>query len=122
MTDLVDIGNQILEKINTLEKAKGELIKRGNEKAMAIAEYDKQMAITIVSLKNGVQMILHGQNIENPPATIIDKIARGICYAERLAMEEADSSYKALITGINVTQAQLNGLQSLNKHLDWEVG
>ena len=51
------------------------------------------------------------------PATIIEKTAKGICWQARLDMEKADALYKSLISNIDSVQAELNGFQSINRHL-----
>lgn len=114
----MDIAKGILQLKEDLALMKSQTKDRSFNKAKTIANYDKKIAATIIRLRNGVEMQLEGMQILNPPTTVLDKIARGICWKERLEMEEADALYKSLITNIETTKAELNGLQSINKHLE----
>ena len=113
-----DIANQILKAKHKLTEMRGVIAERTIRKSKAIANYDKALALTIVKLRNGVEMEFEGQKILNPPVTIMEKIAKGICWKERLELEEAEGEYKSLITNIETVKAELNGLQSINKHLE----
>ena len=92
---------------------------KAEAKAKAKGEYEKQLAITIIKLKNGLITEFEGQEIPlNMPGNLIEKIAKGICWKESIAMDEAEAKYKALITDIDAIKSQLNGWQSINRHLD----
>lgn len=104
--------------IDELDKLRPYLRTRGDEKSEAIAKYDKTIAVTLIKLKNGVKFTLDDEEIQNPPTTITDKIAKGICWEEKLKAEEAEMKYKSLITNIEVIKAQLNALQSINRNLE----
>jgi len=43
---------------------------------------------------------------------------QGICWEECLKRTDADGCYKGLITIMESLKAELNGLQSINKHLE----
>ena len=101
-----------------LSAMQAQIKKRSDRKAKSIAEYDKKLAITMIQLRNGSSVVLEQNHIKDPPVTIIEKLAKGVCWKERLEMEEAEAEYKSLITNIETTKAQLNGLQSINRHLD----
>ena len=116
--EIIDISQQIQSKITILEKMRAEIRPRINEKAIASSEYDKKLAITLIKLKNGVEMELEGEKIRNPPASTCEKIARGICFQERLAMDQAEASYKSLISNIQSVMAEMNGAQSIFRYLD----
>ena len=111
------LKEQYPDMIAELEKAKNHLRERSEKKAETSAEYDKAMAISIMKLRNGVELDLEGEKIKDPPATIIEKIAKGICFKEKLEMEKADAEYKSLITYISTVESQLNGWQSINRYL-----
>jgi hypothetical protein len=115
---IMDIAKQILNKIELLEKGRIIISERGNKKAQTISEYEKQMAIVIIKLKNGIEFNLDGEKISNPPATFLEKIARGICWKEKLEMEKSEAEYKAAIVGMTSLEAELSALQSLNRYLD----
>lgn len=118
MSDLIDLSKQIQSKIDTLVRMRSELKERAINKASTKAEYEKQVAIRMIKLRNGVVMELDGETIENPPATIIEKLSRGMCWQECLAMEEAEGLYKSLTTNLQIVQAELNGLQSILRYIE----
>ena len=115
--DIINISNEIEKKIKLLEKMRVEIKERAENKAKTIAEYDKQLAVTIIKLKNNNIGEWEGEELIKLPATIIEKTAKGICWQARLDMEKADALYKSLISNINSVQAELNGYQSINRHL-----
>ncbi len=116
--ELVKISTLIEAKIKLLEAGRKELKTRAETKATTIAEYDKAIALTIIQLKNGMEVKWENEVIKNPLASITEKIARGVCYKEKLAMEQAEAFYKNAIVGLSCIQAEMNGLQSINRHLD----
>jgi len=117
MTEILQIAQQIQSKITLLEKGRLLLSERADAKATTMGMYDKKLAVTIMKLKNGVEMTLEDETIKDPPTTIVDKIARGICYQEKIDMELATAQYKNATEGLSCIQAELNGLQSKNKYL-----
>ena len=78
-------------------------------------DYKKKMAVTLIKLKNGVEMELDGEKIENPPATIMIKIAEGICAEEGMAMGVAANSWRLSLENLKNIQTQITALQSLLK-------
>ena len=114
--DLIRITNEIEDKIRDLGYARKELQKRANDRATAIGEYEKKLAMTVISLRNGQSMSLEGIEIKDPPTTIIDKIAKGLCYKEKIKSELAESAYKIAIVGIEALKAELSALQSIYKY------
>lgn len=117
--EIVNIANEIQSKIAGLAKCRNELKAKGDSKAAAIADYDRALAIRIIQLKNGKEFEMgDGEKITNPPVTLIEKIAKGLCYQERLNLEVAENDYKSLNTFIDCLQTEINALQSINKHLD----
>jgi len=106
MNDVIKIAHLIKSKVELLERMRGEIRDRAETKALAISEYDKALSITILKEKeNGT------------PVSIIDKVSKGKIYEKRYELELADGLYKSLISNINSIQAELNGLQSINRHL-----
>jgi hypothetical protein len=116
--EILIIADEIEKKIKLLEKMRIEIKERAENKANTIAEYDKQLAITIIKLKNGNELEIEGNKISNIPATLIEKIAKGICWQAKLNMEKADAMYKSLISNIDSVQAELCGYQSINRYLE----
>jgi hypothetical protein len=104
--DPISIAKQIEEKILILEDLRDEIRQAAEERAAAISSYDKQLASTITSMR-----------LKGTPTTTIEKEAKGVVFQARLDMELAEGIYKAVISNINVVSAQLNGLQSINRHL-----
>ena len=117
MNDIIQVNNEIEAKIKLLEKMRVEIKGRAEEKAAALSEYDKQLAITIIRLKNNNIDEWEGEKLVNIQATVLEKIARGICWEAKLKMEKADAMYKSLISNIDSVQAELNGWQSINRHI-----
>ena len=105
----------IEDKIKLLETGRGRLEKDSFEKASNLALYEKELAKTIIKLKNGEEMELEGAKIQNPPTTIMEKIARGLCYQEKMNADLAETTYKSTIVKIQTVQAELNAYQSLYK-------
>lgn len=97
----VENSDQIEDAIKKMSNAKG--------------AYERAMAITMINLKNGVELELDGEKIKNPGATMTEKIARGICFQEKIDMELAEAELKGLMKKIDIVMAQLNGYQSINK-------
>ena len=107
MQELLKIADEIRMKVKLLEKGRSELQEKARNKANAIGNYDKVLAIAIIKHKDTGKY----------PATLIEKIAKGDCYKERAAAELAEAEYKLTITKMNAIQAELNGFQSIYKHL-----
>lgn len=102
--ELTQVSKKILEKITLLEKARELLNERAKAKALAISEYDKALALKMIELEE--------------PVSIREKVAKGACYEKRYEMELADTMYRNINTKIACIQAELNGLQSVFRHLD----
>jgi len=116
--DILKISEAIQQKIGLLEIGRGELKTRAEAKANGIVNYDKALAKTIMRLRNGEKITLDGVTTENPPVSILEKIAKGLCWKERLEMDKADLSYKNALVKLEAIQAELNGYQSINRYLD----
>lgn len=115
---VTNIAKQIELRINALESKRKEIASCARGKAKTSSEYDKKLALTIIRLKNGVPITIEEETISNPPATIIEKIAKGVCWREKLDMDTAEGEYKAIISEIGAIQSELNGYQSIYRHLD----
>lgn len=116
--ELIKIAEQMQDLIKDLGSLRRMLRQSGIEKAKYLAEYDKSIAKTIIQLKNGIEFDLEGNKVTNPPTTITEKIAKGICWHEKLMADEKETLYKSLIANIDVIKAQLNALQSINRNLE----
>jgi hypothetical protein len=115
---ILNIANEIENKIKLLENMRVEIRNRAEKKAETLANYDKVISVTIIKLKNGEAFEFEGHTVKDPVNTIIDKIARGICWKEKQEMELSEALYKALITNIDCVSVQINALQSINRYLD----
>lgn len=116
--ELIEISKKIEEKIEALKIGRQELGKRAENKANCIANYERCLSIIILQIRNGREVELEGEKILNPQAVLIEKIARGICWKEKLESEKAEAEYKNAIVGMQSLQAELNGYQSIYRYLD----
>lgn len=115
--DIIKISDEIYKKVKLLEKIRGVIKERAEGKAGAAAEYDKVLALTIMKLQAGKEIELEGEKIQNPAATITEKIAKGVCWKEKLEMDKAEALYKCAISNISSVESEMNGLQSVFRHL-----
>jgi len=106
--ETLQIAKRIEGIISEIGKFRREIEKKGNTRAKSISAYDKQMQVSIVTLREEGKF----------PATLIEKIAKGLCSPQIEAREIAESNYKACISNLNALMAQLNGYQSIYRHLD----
>ncbi len=116
-----DYGNtkeEILHKIKELRIARSVIFRSAIHKAQAISDYVRKVAITEVKLKNGLIDKIDGIEIGKVTASAAHKIAEGICWKELFKKEKMEGLYKANISNIESIRAELNGLQSVNKHLE----
>lgn len=120
-SNVSDIAELILKKIILLEETRDRLDHFSKQKALASAEYDKQLAIVLVKLSNGVEMEVGGERIQKPPASTSEKIAKGIVSQLKFEMDIAENNYKSLITKLECIKQELCGYQSVNRYLDTTV-
>lgn len=116
--DIISISNEITKKIQEIDTIRKEIRQRGEDKASTLVSYEMAVAKTLMGLNNGREYTLGGDTIKDPPKSIMDKLAKGICYDEKLRSETADIMYKSLTTNLEAVLSQLNALQSLFRHLD----
>lgn len=115
--DVLTVAKKINFKITQLEELKAALESTSAQKATCEAAYDKILAQTIIGLKNGQKFTLDGQEVLSPPISIIEKVAKGLCWKAKIDMDMADTSYRNTLKIIDITQGQMNGLQSINRYL-----
>jgi hypothetical protein len=118
MTDLITISEQIEKKIVEIDHIRSEIKQRGEEKARTAAVYDMVVAKTLMGLENGREYVIDGDTIKNPPKSIMEKLARGLAWEEKLRMDTAEANYKSIISNLEAVKSQLNALQSLNRNLE----
>jgi hypothetical protein len=135
--DVVSVAKQIATRNKRLEELTAELKDAGDEVAAAISGYDTALAVAEVKLKYltgvrlaallhelpGIKEILSVEDIDKGgklPATIIQKVAAGLCHSESLKVEQAKHGYKSLTSKIDTLCATLNSRQSIFRHLSHE--
>lgn len=101
------IAQKIEKIISEIGKFRREIETKGRARAKTISAYDMQIRIAIITLKDSGKF----------PATLIEKIAKGVCAPQIEAREIAESDYRACISNLNALTAQLNGYQSIYRHL-----
>ena len=106
--DIIKVKDYIEKIIVDIGTCRRDIETKGNTRAKAISNYDKQLKIAIVVLKEEGKF----------PATLIEKIAKGVCSDHRLTLELAEVGYKACISNLTALMAQLNGYQSIYRHLE----
>lgn len=106
--DLIKCKLCIERLIKEIGDCRREIETKGNARAKAISNYDKQLKIAIVTLREEGKF----------PITLIEKIAKGVCSDHRLTLELAEVGYRACLSNLEALKAQLNGYQSVYKHLD----
>lgn len=116
--EVIEIAKQISSRITLLSKGRVLIKDRAKAKAESISHYEKVLAITILKLKNEAIPEFEGNVIGKLPVTLVEKIAKGICWREKMDSELATDEYKAVIVKMDSLKAELNGYQSMNKHLD----
>ena len=116
--DLKNITEEILKKNKEMDEIRKVIKQRTNDKAEKDAEYDRVLAVTIVRLLNNDEMEIEGNKITGVKATNVEKIARGICWKEKLEMEKAEGLLKSAVSNLKSVETQISSLQSINRHLD----
>jgi len=109
------------ERINRIGELRNKLEALAIDKAKYTAAAERAMAVTLIKLKQGVELKVDGRSIKNPPVTIMKEIAKGVCWEERLNADKAEASYKATIVNMQALSSELNGYQSINKYLKDEL-
>lgn len=120
--DVIECSQRIEDKIKLLETARKDLRKYAEAKALKMALYEKELAVCLIKLKNGTPFELDGAVIENPPATTASLIAKGIVWEAKQQAQLAEAQYKLAVTTLDSISAELNGYQSIFRHLEYTAG
>lgn len=104
--ELLSVSEKINLKITELDQLKNDLHELAVDKAFQASNYESNIAKSILKLKE-----------EGQPASILEKLARGLCANDKFNMDLSESKYKNHLKIIDLTEAQLNGYQSINRHL-----
>lgn len=115
--DILKVAKLINLKIEELEKLKVELEPLALNRARLSAEYDKMVARTLITLRSGSSVEVDGIVVKEDSVSLMDKIVKGACWKEKMAMDSAEGQYKNCLKIIDLTQGQLNGYQSINRYL-----
>ena len=113
--DIHQARDRIEQMVAEIGKCRREIEAKGKERAAAIKHYDMKLAIALATLRNAELYELGGKTYKSPPVSIAEKIAKGICFQEKLNSDLADTTYKSTIVKIETVQAELNAYQSLYK-------
>jgi hypothetical protein len=115
--DIMSLAYQIQDKVTEIEIERKKLDALAKRKAATQSNYDRMMSLVILKIKNGTIREHDGEPIGSIVQSNIPIIAKGICWNECLEKEEAEALYKACISNLEAMKAELNGLQSINRHL-----
>ncbi|MCP4537813.1 MAG: hypothetical protein GY832_11775 [Chloroflexi bacterium] len=121
MTDtaeLIRVREQIEGISQKILKGADYIMPAGKNKALAIAEYDQQIAVNIVKLKLGEGLTIDGVLVKDPPVGIMREIAKGAAFDACCKKETADAAYKSAIEKLDALKAALNALQSVYRHME----
>ena len=115
--ELIEISKKIEEKIHLLEKGRELLTELSTKAVEAGGQYEKTLATTLLKLENGGISEWEGYDCTKIAKTNMDKIAKGMCWAEKIAMDKADKEYKIALVKMEAIKTEMNGYQSVNRYL-----
>jgi len=115
--ELIQVAKSIELKIEELDKLRDQLADIAQDRARATAAYDKEIAKTLIRLRNGDSFEIEAYKVEAPPVSIMDKVAKGLCWEGKLKMDMSETMYKNLLVKIEIVKAQLNAFQSIQRNL-----
>jgi len=104
------VAAEIQLTIGKIEKTLDTIKEYADKKATTIAEYEKALSIAVLRLKT-----------EGEYVSVIDRLARGDCWKQKLEADKAESYYRNAIKGLEAFEAILNGWQSIFRHLEGKV-
>ena len=116
----ITIAQKIQERIDEIDMYKNIIFEAATKKAKTKKEYAKACVLTKLQLKNGTIDTWEGEKVGKINQSAADSMAKEMNYQLLFEAEEADAHYKSVIVCIESTVAQMNGLQSINRHLERE--
>lgn len=116
--DLHTARTTIEKMIVAIGECRKQIEDKGRTRAEAIRNYDMRLAIAIATIRDQTHYKLGDKQYERPPATLTEKIAKGLCAMDREQMELAESGYKAVISNLQALLAQMNAMQSIYRHME----
>lgn len=114
---VIEVAKKIEAKIAELEELRGLIPKASPEKAITIGNYDKNLAKTMLRLRNDKDMTWEVDKVGGLPATLIEKVAKGIVSDDAIKKDLAETNYKSVITCLQVVQTEISALQTIYKYL-----
>ena len=102
-----DVAAEIQRTIKKIEHTLETIKEYADRKAETIAEYEKAVSIAAIRLKT------KGESV-----SVIDRLARGECWREKLEADKAESYSRNAVKGLEAYEAILNGWQSIFRHLE----
>ena len=115
--DVITLSKRIDEQIRQLESGRKQLRKYAIEYGEAERDYYKALAITQAKLRAGISFTLDCIVIKDVLATNMETTSRGICWKEKHRRETAKALFESGKKSLDALQAELSGLQSINKPL-----
>jgi len=116
MDDYISIKQEIERQLNILAKTIQKLPEYENKKALALGEYEKRIAQTMLSVRQGVPMEIDGQVVKWDSVSGIEKICKGICYQESINLDLAESAFKRQLLTIGSIRDKISALQSILRY------
>ncbi|MDP4147739.1 MAG: hypothetical protein Q8936_25275 [Bacillota bacterium] len=105
--DVVTINKEIYESGKRLLKGSESLFSLAKKMAETEQAYRKALSLEIIKLRE-----------ERIQATLIPDIARGNTSELKFERDLAEARYKSARDSLEAIQAQMNGLQTINKYLE----
>ena len=107
--DIISVAKMIEKAIAAIGEEGAKSAKLSEDRARAMLERDKAIALAILKHRS-----------EGIPVSLIDKLVRADekVLEATYRYEVAESAYRAHFARMENLRAQLNGLQSIYKHLD----
>jgi len=116
--DVISVARRIQECVDRLQGSEAAMKDAARARAVAIAEYDRDLGVCVAKLNLGEVVMVEDKAIQNPTATTTKELAKGAVWKSRFALEKADAHYKVVMAKIDSIKAMLIGLQSIYKRLD----
>ena len=113
--ELMAVSRKIEDKIALLEQGRESLKDKVTVLVNASANYDKQLAITLLKLENKAIPEWEGQDCSKLAKSNMKKIAEGMCWELKLKADVSDKDYRLTLSRMDCIKTELNGYQSINK-------
>ena len=103
---VLEVADAIQWCMGKMQENMNKLPDLAEQKAKSESEYDKQIEIAVLELK------------ENNAATLVKDLAKGKCSDYKYKMSIAESTYKLTASNVKSYDDIMNGWQSVNRYLD----